>query len=361
MIPYSYSMVNMGGIDLAEANGTVVEGLYDSITEAVNACGDVVFYNWKFAGIEIAPSHVSSIVFDTVILINGLIQVSQLDQVTVIGLPPPVVPVSPLEASENGTYEAEPPASGFNPVVVDVPEPVLIEKEFTENGTYDPADDDADGYSEVRVHVSGGSSPNMVKLWENSNDLSTIVSAITLSDSYANYDFLVFVCGYSNATAVRGCATAAFAEYDTRVPQAREGDCYWVFNLSDGTILTRKEAFYLSPKEVYGINIAEGVVLYEREESELTTIPSTVVLSDAYTNYDYLVLEFGYSNDITVRRKVIIPVSALNDLLSSGSHMFLRDENSITVGWNFYVTSTTVFTKKDGDYLSPKAVYGIEI
>lgn len=154
MIPYSYSMVNMGGIDLAEANGTVVEGLYESITEAVNACGDVVFYNWKFAGIEITPTHVSSIVFDNAILINGLIQVSQLDVVTVIGLPPPIAPVSPLEVTENGTYEAEPPASGFNPVVVDVPEPVLIEKEITENGEYIAVDDSADGYSEVTVNVN---------------------------------------------------------------------------------------------------------------------------------------------------------------------------------------------------------------
>lgn len=34
--------------------------------------------------------------------------------------------------------------------------PVLIEKSITENGTYDAADDDADGYSSVEVEVSGG-------------------------------------------------------------------------------------------------------------------------------------------------------------------------------------------------------------
>lgn len=34
--------------------------------------------------------------------------------------------------------------------------PVLVPKTFTQNGTYDPADDNADGYGEVVVNVSGG-------------------------------------------------------------------------------------------------------------------------------------------------------------------------------------------------------------
>lgn len=124
MIPYSYEMVNMGGIDLAEANGTVVEGIYNRIVEAVNACGDAIFYNWKFAGIEISPSPVNTLEVESSILINGLIQVTEQDEITVLGIeppPPPIVPVSPLEVAENGVYTAQPPASGFNPVTVNVP------------------------------------------------------------------------------------------------------------------------------------------------------------------------------------------------------------------------------------------------
>lgn len=34
-----------------------------------------------------------------------------------------------------------------------IPEPTLIEKTITENGEYDPADDNADGYSSVSVNV----------------------------------------------------------------------------------------------------------------------------------------------------------------------------------------------------------------
>lgn len=130
MIPYPYNMVDMGGIDLAEANGTVVEGLYAKIVEAVNTCGDTVLYNWKFAGIEIVPQHTQILLGVGVLTINTLIQVTEQDVVTVLGIeppPPPIVPVVPLIATENGIYAATPPASGFNPVTVQVESTAILE------------------------------------------------------------------------------------------------------------------------------------------------------------------------------------------------------------------------------------------
>jgi len=155
MVPYSYNMVDMGGIDLAEANGTVVPGVYEKITEAMNLCGDLILYNWKFAGINITPSAYTVLQQANSILINGLIQVTELDQITVIAIPPPLVPVAPLEVVENGLYEVEPPQSGFNPVQVSVPERVpIIESIFiTENGIYS-APEGVDGYAPVTVNVS---------------------------------------------------------------------------------------------------------------------------------------------------------------------------------------------------------------
>lgn len=155
MIPYPYNMVDMGGIDLAEANGTVVEGLYDKIVEAVNACGDVVLYNWKFASIGIAPQHTQILLGVGTLTINTLIQVTEQDVVTVLGIEPspPEIPVEPLNVYENGVYNAVPPMSGFNPVNVAVPAKVLVPLVVTENGTYDPADYQADGFSSVEVDV----------------------------------------------------------------------------------------------------------------------------------------------------------------------------------------------------------------
>ena len=153
MIPYSYNMVDMGGIDLAEANGTVVQGLYSNIVEAMNLCGDVILYNWKFANIEIAPSACSVIQESNAILINGLIQVTELDQVTIIGLPPPIVPVVPLTVHDNGEYVASAPVSGFNPVVVDVEkDPVITPLTATANGTY-YIPEGVDGFGPVIVDV----------------------------------------------------------------------------------------------------------------------------------------------------------------------------------------------------------------
>ena len=172
MIPYPYNMVDMGGIDLAEANGTVVDGLYSKIVEAVNACGDVVLYNWKFADIEIAPQHTQILLGVSALTINTLIQVTEQDAVTVLGIappPPPVVPVEPLDVYENGVYNATPPASGFNPVNVAVPSKVLVPLSVSENGEYDPSDYDADGFSAVNVNVeSPVAAKRAIRIWTQS-------------------------------------------------------------------------------------------------------------------------------------------------------------------------------------------------
>lgn len=157
MIPYPYNMVDMGGIDLAEANGTVVEGLYAKIVEAVNACGDVVLYNWKFAGIEIAPQHTSILLGDPLI-INGAVQVTEQDLVTVPGINPTLVQLS---ATENGQYDPlDYDADGFSEVSVVVPAPPLTTLTANENGTFLPPAEYA-GFNEVTVAVSGGASADV--------------------------------------------------------------------------------------------------------------------------------------------------------------------------------------------------------
>lgn len=51
----------------------------------------------------------------------------------------------------------------------------LVTKEITENGTYDPADDNANGYSSVTVEVEGGGG---------SSDFSTAILSIVDNGGY---------------------------------------------------------------------------------------------------------------------------------------------------------------------------------
>ena len=63
------------------------------------------------------------------------------------------VAIEQLNATENGTYSEQ--GKAYSPVIVEVPEPTLITKSITANGTYTASDDNADGYSSVTVAVDG--------------------------------------------------------------------------------------------------------------------------------------------------------------------------------------------------------------
>lgn len=156
---YEFNMVDMGGIDIATVNGTVVDGLYNKLLEGKDTCGNLILYNWKFAEIEIVPSACSVLIEDEAIIVNGTIRVSSEDVVSLIWADPPPAPVSPLIVNANGIYTAEPPASGFNPVTVHVPHPPTVPIVITENGTYSPPPG-VFAFSSVTAKVSGGMSDN---------------------------------------------------------------------------------------------------------------------------------------------------------------------------------------------------------
>lgn len=162
MIPYSYNMVDLGGIDLVEVNGSVIPGIYEKIYDAANDCGDVVLYNWKFAGIEITPQYTQILVGDPIV-INGVIQVTELDQIIIVGV---------------GPEPPEPPT----PVV-------LVPLVVTENGTYDPSDYEADGFSSVEVEVEP---PVVIKNASRIVTTSTGGNDAAISVQEGTFDGIVF-------------------------------------------------------------------------------------------------------------------------------------------------------------------------
>lgn len=162
MVPYSYEMVDMGGIDLGEVFSVNLPGVYERISEAINSCGDLILYNWKFCGLEIVPSNWVSLQTGEGILLNGAILVDRTDNVIMLsGVNPPVI--NSLSVNENGTYTVPEGVDGFNPVIVEV-EPHLTNLEANENGTYLPQDP-YDGFSSVEVDVQ----PTLVNVTLNAN------------------------------------------------------------------------------------------------------------------------------------------------------------------------------------------------
>ena len=154
MVPSTYKMVDLDGIDLAEVNGSVVPGIYNKVSSSMNSCRIAIFCNWKFADIVIAPAHVLISVDETGgFLVNDLIAISQDDTVKLIGVVPEPV-LQELNVTANGEYLPPEGVDGFSKVNANVPDipPVVEELSVTENGVYTPSSG-VDGFSRVNVNV----------------------------------------------------------------------------------------------------------------------------------------------------------------------------------------------------------------
>lgn len=126
IIPDKFNRVDMGGIDVVESQGVVVNGLYQRLVNSISNCKYQCLYNWKFNGIDVAPTYVELIILAGVVKINKNIWVTQDDVIHIYSIePPPVVPViEPIEIDQNGIYAAPQGVDGFSPVNV------LVESEY---------------------------------------------------------------------------------------------------------------------------------------------------------------------------------------------------------------------------------------
>ena len=167
MIPVTYKMIDLNGLDLATINGGEVTGIYEKIGSAFSTSRIAILCNWFFAGILIVPSYVLiSEYSSTEYRINDVISVKSNDTVTVIGIIPHPI-IEELNITENGTYIPSGEVVGFSPVEVDV-RPVLSELSVTENGSYTP-EQGVDGFSSVGVNVQ----PVLVQLTTTQNGTFT--------------------------------------------------------------------------------------------------------------------------------------------------------------------------------------------
>lgn len=140
--------------------------------------------------------------------------------------------------TENGTYEAaDDNADGYVEVTVNVPSstPTLVEKSITANGTYNPADDEADGYSEVSVNVPATKYEVRGELLLNSDGEVTSPNIDYDSADLAEHEFFklhVSIPGTAEGIAsgglfygVKGIYSVEVGEGITEIPENTFRDC----------------------------------------------------------------------------------------------------------------------------------------
>lgn len=94
MVPDKFDMVDMGGIDLIENQGVVVEGLYQRLVESITLCRYQCLYNWNFNGIIIPPSYVEMEIREDGVWINEGVMVDEEDVVHIYSIEPePPAPI----------------------------------------------------------------------------------------------------------------------------------------------------------------------------------------------------------------------------------------------------------------------------
>lgn len=139
MNPVTYTMLDLKGLDLASVRGQSYSGLYNSIYAAMNRCQEIILCNWFVASILIPPTYcLLEIDEANVISINNKVFIYPDDTIEIpdMGINPRILELS---ITQNGEYSVPVNYDGFNPVNVNVQQP-LEEISITENGEYLPSE-----------------------------------------------------------------------------------------------------------------------------------------------------------------------------------------------------------------------------
>lgn len=189
-------LLNLENRNSAEFDRISVPGSYEKALGAAIAGTYVTVYKWMYNGFAMTASLCTaedkaeyiSLVDKTN---GGELMVYDDDTVTLVG----ALAVEPLNVTENGTYEATAPQSGFNPVTVNVPSsaPVINSIRISEDGTY-TAPEGVDGYSPIVVDVGGGSIADIVSLVDNKNVTSATgqTASVTTEEDYSAVAIVAF-------------------------------------------------------------------------------------------------------------------------------------------------------------------------
>ena len=217
--------------------------------------------------------------------------------------------------------------------------PTLISKTITANGTYSAEDDNADGYDEVTVNVSGGGGNTPQATQTLICDNSELGSTLTFTDDYENYDLIKFVVyrsdiGNQFTFYMTPAMINAMGQYSSNRINFNQpyGNNFVCYTKTSNTAWTRYGVRNLAVKYVYGLTFTNCTVteteLYNRQGIGSSNVTFTPPTGETFLDYDYILLATctGNSDETQVNLEVFQP-DIEKDIFGSDN----ADENSLRV------------------------------
>lgn len=196
-------------------------------------------------------------------------------------------------------------------------------------------------------------------LWKNSE--TTTPSSITLSDSIFDYDEICLQ--FVNISDGTFNSTMWFLTSDLSV-----NDTVYGYNDYDGYIskytISANDTLTVVSESGYRLYAVYGVKDNSMIETTLftnpsdSTMPATVTLSDAYTNYDELVI-IGHPVSDTIKGTQYYPVKALGKMLYNNTYDRVGIFTDVTNCW-MEITSTTTLVPDNSYGMVVDKIIGIK-
>jgi len=248
-----------------------------------------------------------------------------------------------LSVTQNGTYTPSAGKDGFDEVNVNVSggSSVLVSKTITQNGTYDPHSDNADGYSDVTVNVQGYPEP-------------TGSLTITQNGTYNIKDYASVIVNVAGAPTFSG--------------DGREYFWQWKYNSESGWILLEPDGTIT--KGSYNDEM-DGTFLYKAANSDVVVAKSAIsarsgtatsigsyasfasgaTVSQAKGTYDRII---EAADDLSTTGGTI--EVAFNWVLSSSTEKCLIKMDDTFLG-HTYSAAVGTYIQASGNYLSMRDMF----
>ncbi len=179
------------------------------------------------------------------------------------------------------------------------PAPILITKNITQNGTYRAQDDNADGYSQVNINVSGGGGNTPEATQTLICDNSSLGASLSFTDDYENYDLIKFVVYRSDVQnsfifyLTPAMLNACFQYSSNRVNfNQPHTNSYIAYQRSSNTSWSRYGNRNLAVQYVYGLTFTNCTItetgLYNRQAIGSSAVTFTPPAGESFLDYDYI-------------------------------------------------------------------------